>query len=230
MPLEKWIQTLSQFSQLELITLFFIENTVLIILSVSIGKIVEFQNTQLTKKDQKWVLSTLICNTLITYLGYLLFKNQIIKINFESTYLTILFDTLLLILLMDFFMFCFHYLAHKLKWFKPIHQLHHTHIETNVYSLFVLNPIETLGFGIIWIAIITAINFNAVSIIIYLILNLTYGILGHLKTDLFPEFWQSSKLTKWISTTQFHANHHKSENHNFGFYFTIWDSVFRTKL
>ena len=79
MPLEKWIQALSQFSQLELITLFFIENTVLIILSVFIGKIVEFQNTQLTKKDQKWVLSTLICNTLITYLGYLLFKTKLLK-------------------------------------------------------------------------------------------------------------------------------------------------------
>jgi Delta7-sterol 5-desaturase len=230
MPLEKWIETLSQFNQLELILLFLLENTALMITSIFIGKIIEYQNTQIIGKDKKWILSTLICNTLITYLGYILFKNQIIKINFESTYSAILLDTFLLIFLMDFFMFGFHYLAHKLKWFNPIHQLHHTHIETSVYSLFVLNPVETLGFGIIWISIITAINFNAVSIIIYLILNLSYGILGHLKKDLYPEFWKSSKLTKWISTTQFHANHHKSENHNFGFYFTIWDEVFKTKL
>lgn len=230
MPLEKWIQALSKFSQLELMGLFFIENTVLILLSILIGKIIEFQNTQLARKDQKWIISTLICNTFITYLGYLLFRNQIITIKFESSFSTIILDTLLLIFLMDFFMFCFHYLAHKLKWFNPIHQLHHTHIDTNVYSLFVLNPIETLGFGFIWLIIITAISFDALSIMIYLILNLSYGILGHLQTDLYPKFWKTSKITKWISTTQFHATHHKSEHHNFGFYFTIWDSLFKTKL
>jgi lathosterol oxidase len=230
MLLEKWIEELSNFNNLELILLFLIENTMLMIISVVIGKIIEYQNTQIREQDKKWILSTLICNTTITYLGYLLFKNQIIQLNFENSFSIIVFDTFLLILLMDFFMFWFHYLAHKIKWFKPIHQLHHTHIETNVYSLFVLNPIETLGFGTIWLIVISVINFNAVSVIIYLILNLTYGILGHLKTDMFPQFWKSFVLTKWISTTQFHANHHKSENHNFGFYFTIWDVIFKTKV
>lgn len=230
MPLEKWIQALSQFNTLELIVLFLIENAILMVLSIFIGKIIEFKNTQIAKEDKKWIVSTLVCNTIITYIGYLLFKNQIIILNFDNSFSTLVFDTLLLIFLMDFFMFCFHYLAHKLKWFNPIHQLHHTHIETNVYSLFVLNPIETLGFGIIWLSIISLINFNAVSIMIYLILNLAYGILGHLKTDIYPKFWKSFIVTKWISTTQFHANHHKSENHNFGFYFTIWDVIFKTKV
>lgn len=230
MSLEKWIHTLSQFSFLELILLFFIENLIFVILSVFIGKIIEFQNTKLIKKDRKWVLSTLICNTIITYLGYQLYNHQVIRLSFENSFLVILTDTLLLILLMDFFMFCFHYLAHKLKFFNSIHQLHHKHVETSVYSLFVLNPLETFGFGFIWIIIISLINFNAMSIIIYLILNLGYGILGHLKTDIYPKFWRSSVFTKWISTTHFHANHHRNENHNFGFYFTIWDVIFKTKI
>ena len=125
-------------------------------------------------------------------------------------------------------MFCFHYLAHKLAWFHPIHQLHHTHIDTNVYSLFVLNPIETLGFGAIWLILISILEFNCFSIILYLILNLSYGILGHLNKDIFPKFWKENSVTKWISTTQFHSNHHKNESHNFGFYFTIWDKIFKT--
>lgn len=230
MIIESWLQQLSQFNLFTLFIFFLAENTLLLFLSVMIGKIIEFENTTFNKTDRKWVLSTLICNTIITLLGYELYHYEILKIDFSTSLLSILLDTLLLIFIMDFLMFCFHYLVHHLKWFYPIHQLHHTHIETSVYSLFVLHPIETFGFGSIWLFSITLLEFNFISIIIYLILNLLYGIFGHLKTDLFPSFWYSSHFTKWISTTKFHANHHKNESHNFGFYSTIWDKIFKTIL
>nr|WP_198999814.1 sterol desaturase family protein [Flavobacterium sp. ASV13] len=228
MIFESWLQQLSQFNLLALFIFFLAENAILIFLSVLLGKLIEYENTKLLKKDRKWIFSTLICNTFITLLGYKLYEFGIIKIDFTPSILNILLDTLLLIVVMDFFMFCFHYLVHHLKWFYTIHQLHHTHVETSVYSLYVLHPIETLGFGLIWLTSITVLHFNFISIIIYLILNLSYGIFGHLKTDLFPDFWYQSKITKWISTTKFHADHHKNESHNFGFYFTIWDKIFKT--
>ena len=228
MIIESWLQQLSQFNLFTLFFFFLAENTVLLFLSIMLGKIIEFENTKLNKTDRKWVLSTLICNTIITLLGYELYHSEILKIDFLTSLLSILLDTLLLIFIMDFLMFCFHYLVHHLKWFYPIHKLHHTHIETSVYSLFVLHPIETIGFGIIWLFSITVFEFNFISIIIYLILNLLYGIFGHLKTDIFPDFWYKTHFTKWISTTKFHANHHKNESHNFGFYFTIWDKIFKT--
>lgn len=228
MIFENWLQQLSQFNLITLFIFFLIENGILIYLSIMLGKIIEYDNTRLDKKDRKWILSTLICNTLITLLGYKLYQFQILKIDFTFSILPIILDTLLLIVIMDFFMFCFHYMVHHLKWFYPLHQLHHTHVETSVYSLFVLHPVETFGFGMIWLSTITLVKFNFISIIIYLTLNLLYGIFGHLKTDLFPDFWYKSKITKWISTTRFHANHHKNESHNFGFYFTIWDKIFKT--
>lgn len=228
MIIESWLQQLSQFNLFTLFFFFLAENTVLLFLSIMLGKIIEFENTKLNKTDRKWVFATLICNTIITFLGYELYHYEILKIDFSTSLLSILLDTLLLIFIMDFLMFCFHYLVHHLKWFYPIHKLHHTHIETSVYSLFVLHPIETIGFGIIWLFSITVFEFNFISIIIYLILNLLYGIFGHLKTDIFPDFWYKSYFTKWISTTKFHSNHHKNESHNFGFYFTIWDKIFKT--
>jgi sterol desaturase/sphingolipid hydroxylase (fatty acid hydroxylase superfamily) len=229
MIFESWLLLLSQFDFLSLSAFFLIENGSLIFLSVVIGKLIEPENTVLSKIDRKWVVSTLICNTLITLLGFKLYEYGILKIAFDSSSLSIIFDILLLVVLMDFFMFCFHYLAHKLKWFYPIHKLHHTHVDTNVYSLYVLHPIETLGFGIIWLIIISIIEFNYISIIIYLILNLSYGIFGHLQKDVFPDFWNYNLFTKWISNTNFHNNHHKNESHNYGFYFTIWDRIFKTK-
>lgn len=228
MIFESWLQQLSQFNLFTLFILFLAENAALLFLSIMLGKIIEYENTKLSKTDRKWILSTLICNTLITLLGYELYYFGIMKVDFTPSLLSILSDTLLLIFIMDFLMFCFHYLVHKLKWFYPIHQLHHTHVETSVYSLFVLHPVETFGFGIIWLFSITIFEFNFISIIIYLILNLLYGIFGHLKTDIFPEFWYKNRLTNWISTTKFHSDHHKNESHNFGFYFTVWDKIFKT--
>lgn len=228
MILEKWLNLLSYCNSFTVISIFLIENLLLMLLAIGIGKIIDPGVTKIKKSDIKWVVSTLLCNTLVTLIGYKLYQYQIIKIDFSTSLFTIVLDTLLLIFLMDFFMFCFHYLAHKLTWFHPIHQLHHTHIDTNVYSLFVLNPIETLGFGTIWLILISILEFNCFSIILYLILNLSYGILGHLNKDIFPEFWKENSITKWISTTQFHSNHHKNESHNFGFYFTIWDKIFKT--
>jgi lathosterol oxidase len=228
MILKKWLDLLSYCDLFTLVIIFFVENLSLLLLAIFIGKLVDRKATKIEKSDIKWVISTLLCNILVTLVGYKLYEYQILKIDFSTSFFTIVLDTLLLILLMDFFMFCFHFLVHKLTWFYPIHQLHHTHVDTNVYSLFVLNPIETLGFGAIWLITISVIEFNCISIILYLILNLSYGILGHLNTDIFPNFWNRNIVTKWISTTQFHSNHHKNESHNFGFYFTIWDKIFKT--
>jgi lathosterol oxidase len=228
MILKKWLDLLSYCDLFTLIIIFLIENLSLLLLAIFVGKLVDREATKIEKSDIKWVISTLLCNTLVTLIGYKLYEYQIIKIDFSTSFFTIVLDTLLLILLMDFFMFCFHFLAHKLTWFYPIHKLHHTHVDTNVYSLYVLNPIETLGFGAIWLITISILEFNCISIILYLILNLSYGILGHLNNNIFPNFWNTNVFTKWISTTQFHSNHHKNESHNFGFYFTIWDKIFRT--
>ncbi|PIF30994.1 sterol desaturase/sphingolipid hydroxylase (fatty acid hydroxylase superfamily) [Flavobacterium sp. 9] len=228
MIFESWLQELTQYNLASLFIFFLIENLILILLSVVLAKIIEYDNTKLNKSNRKWIISTLICNTFITLLGFESYRFGILKIDFSPSFLSIFTDTLLLIVVMDFFMFCFHFLAHYLKWFYPIHELHHTHVETSVYSLYVLHPIETLGFGIIWLFSITILDFNYLSIIIYLILNLSYGIFGHLKTDIFPDFWYKSNFTKWISTTQFHSNHHKHQSHNYGFYFTIWDKIFKT--
>ncbi|TDW48560.1 hypothetical protein EV144_10369 [Flavobacterium sp. 270] len=140
MIFKSWLEFLSQYNGFSLFVFFLIENVTLYYLSVLIGKIIELENTFLKKTDRKWIFSTLVCNTFITFLGFELYQWGIMKIDFSSSFFSILLDIFLLVLLMDFFMFAFHYFVHQLKWFYEIHKHHHTHIETNVYSLYVLHP------------------------------------------------------------------------------------------
>jgi len=132
MIFESWLQQLSQFNLLSLFFFFLIENFILIIFSVILAKIIEYDNTKLNNRDRKWVLSTLICNTFITLLGFELYHFGVIKIDFSPSFFSIITDTLLLIVVMDFFMFCFHFLAHYLKWFSPIHHFI-THMSKQVF-------------------------------------------------------------------------------------------------
>lgn len=219
---------LNSFGDINLLWIFLLENFALIILSVLIGFIVEYKNTIYPKNDTKWLVSTLLCNTLVTFVGFKLYILNFIQLSFEKSLTSIVFDLILITIIMDFLMFVFHFYIHKIKWIYEIHKHHHYHIKTNVYSLYVLHPIETFGFGMLWLFTILIVDYNFYSVAIYLVLNLTYGILGHLEKNIFPKFWSTNTLTKWISTTKFHNNHHTNETKNFGFYFTFWDKIFKT--
>lgn len=228
MTIENWLHKLSEYSNLQLILLFLTENFLIIVLAVFFGKYIEPENTKVRKSDIKWIVSTLTCNTIITMIGFKLYCFNILKFNFNESIYQIIIDILLLVFIIDFIMFWSHFLAHKLNFFYSIHKHHHNHVSTSVYSLFILHPIETIGFGVILISIITLFHFNFYSITVYLILNISYGVLGHLKTDLFPKFWNNFLVTKFITNTKFHNKHHIDESANFGFYFTIWDMFIKT--
>lgn len=228
MEIINWLNYLNSFGDGNLVWIFLLENLAIIILSAGVGLILEFKNTIYPIKNTHWIISTLICNTLITFIRFKLYILNFIHLSFEKSIFSIVTDLVLITIIMDFLMFVFHFYIHKFKWIYNIHKHHHSHIETNVYSLFVLHPIETFGFGLLWLFTIIIMDYNFYSVTIYLILNLIYGILGHLKKDIFPKFWMNNSITKWISSTRFHNNHHLYPNKNFGFYFIFWDKIFKT--
>ncbi len=230
MDIENWFMKWNEVGDINLFIFFLFENLSLIVLSVLVGKIIESKNTVLFKKDVKWILYTLLFNTIVTFFGFKLFYLGYIKFIYEISFLSIMVDLFLITIVMDLLMFVFHYFIHKIDWLFVIHKKHHSHIHTNVYSLYVLHPIEVIGFGSLWLITIWSMNFNFYSVVIYLFLNLTYGILGYMRRDVFPNFWTNNFLTKWISTTRFHNQHHLHLDHNYGFYFTFWDKIFKTYI
>lgn len=129
-----------------------------------------------------------------------------------------------IVLLMDLLMYIFHYLVHHPVIYKILHRKHHEHVSTNFLSLFVLHPLETLGFGLMMIFVFMWYDFSIFSITIYLFINLIWGTIGHLNREFFPKW--SEKV--FLGTTKFHNQHHLNEQKNFGFYTSIWDRLFKT--
>ncbi|MCT2409278.1 sterol desaturase family protein [Chryseobacterium antibioticum] len=155
-------------------------------------------------------------------LGVFLWKNHWIILDQNPSVLSILFETVALILLMDLLMYFFHYAAHLPFVYKVLHGRHHEHVSTNFLSLFVLHPFETIGFGLMILALLMGYDFSIISISLYLLINLIWGTIGHLNREFFPASFDQF----FVGTTKFHNKHHLDESKNFGFYTSIWDRLF----
>ena len=216
----------------ELFLIFLLENGSIIVLSVLVGFILDKTISSLWLKISRtellWTISTLFLNTLITMLGFLLYKYGIVVFSFDTTILSIIIDTLLLIIAMDFLMFVFHYLIHNIAFIKKIHELHHQYKDPTAVTLYVLHPIEVIGFGSLWLSLIILYKSSIIAVFVYLFLNIIMGMIGHLEIEVIPRSWSKNFVMKWIADTTFHNDHHKDPTHNYGFYTSLWDKLFRT--
>ncbi|WP_426480081.1 sterol desaturase family protein [Chryseobacterium sp. R2ACT005] len=182
------------------------------------------KNHPVTRSDFYLSLFTIICNTFVMLLGVFLWKNGWIVLGETQSVVRIIAEVAALLLLMDLLMYFFHYGAHLPFIYKILHRKHHEHVSTNFLSLFVLHPFETIGFGLMMLALLIGYHFSVISISIYLMLNLIWGTIGHLNREFFP----ASFDRLFVGTTRFHNQHHLDESKNFGFYTSIWDRVFGT--
>jgi sterol desaturase/sphingolipid hydroxylase (fatty acid hydroxylase superfamily) len=179
------------------------------------------------KREVLLCILTNILNTVVTYAGFWLWKEDIIKISFTG-WLYIIPDFIILFMAMDLLMYIFHFIIHKTFLYNAIHQLHHQAVDPKPIDLFVLHPIETLCFGSLWLIVLMAHAFNIYSIVAYLTINVVFGLVGHLGLEPLPEKLRSSFFLKYIGTSTFHHEHHQDVEHNFGFYTNIWDRLFGT--
>jgi sterol desaturase/sphingolipid hydroxylase (fatty acid hydroxylase superfamily) len=92
----------------------------------------------------------------------------------------------------------------------------------------VLHPLETLGFGSLWLLVLLAWHWSWLGMCIYFTLNLGAGTLGHLGVEPLPRWWSQVPVLRELGTSTFHAQHHQDPGHNFGFYTLIWDRLFGT--
>ncbi len=168
-----------------------------------------------------------LLNSLVAVAGWLLWKAGWIRITHPGWARTLL-DVAIFVGAMDFGMYVFHRLAHH-RWIYPwVHATHHTHVSVNSISLFVLNPFEVLGFGSLMLAVMMLVPLSGTGVLIYLVLNLVFGTLGHAGVEPFPESWKRRLLLREMGSSSFHAGHHRTPTTNFGFYTLIWDRLFGT--
>lgn len=181
----------------------------------------------LTSSDLVLSAGAILLNSVVSLVGWVLWRQGWIVIR-DSSFLPALADTILLIIVMDFAMYCFHRMAHHPILFRIVHASHHVHESTNPLSLFVLNPFEVFGFGFLLTVALILYPFSGVAVLAYLAFNLIFGTVGHLGVEPLPACLRRLTPFRYIGTSTFHGLHHGNSGYNFGFYTTCWDRLFRT--
>jgi len=232
--MQQFLQSFATLSEGLIWTIFLVENVLLTGVVLVLGRYIQrrlspqvvapFADTR-----KEWVIcaGTNVLNTVVTYAGYWLWKQGFIKISYEVNW-TIITHFLLLFLAMDLLMFLFHYLIHKTFLYKTIHGLHHQAIHPKPMDLFILHPVETVCFGGLWLFLLVIFPFNIYAIILYLTLNLAFGLTGHLGIEPLPATIRQWPVLKYLGSSTFHHDHHEHVGYNFGFYTNLWDRLFGT--
>ena len=228
-----WIRGLPLFTA---VLVFLLENVVQLVFTVLIGDALVklFRRNRIAQIPPPvssfeilLVISSVLLNTLVTLLGWWLWRANLIRIRGSSDFLGVLLDVFVLIVVMDFFMYVLHRVAHHPKIYAFAHRTHHIYENPRPMTLFALNPLEVLGFGGLWLVVLMVYPASILGIVVYLTFNLAFGLVGHLGVEPAPWLMRTPGL-QYLMTSSFHAGHHHDAVHNFGFYSLVWDKLFGT--
>lgn len=221
----------------EALPLFLVENLLVLLLAVGFGYLLQavFGRRQalgalyqpVSEQQQRYATYTLLLNTGITFAGWWLWQRDFITIR-EGVSYRIMLDFGVLFLGMDLLMYVFHYAIHHSPLYRWVHGLHHEYTEPQPIDLFVLHPLETFGFGALWLLLMAVYPANFIAIFAYLTTNVFFGALGHSGVEPYPAAWERRPVLKYLGSSGFHFQHHQDDRHNFGFYTSLWDRLFGT--
>ncbi len=176
------------------------------------------------------VLATLcvLLNSVVMFAGWLLFREGVLVVDGGPLGVRWLLDAVVLGIVMDLAMYVTHRLAHVEPFYRWVHGIHHRYEHPRPLTLFVLHPIEVLGFGGLWIAVLCTHAFSLGGMLLYLAANTLFGMLGHVGVEPLPDGWARWPGARRIGTSTFHTRHHQYRTTNFGFYTAVWDRLFGT--
>ncbi|MET9401808.1 sterol desaturase family protein [Kitasatospora sp. NPDC002965] len=178
---------------------------------------------------REWLLTAtaVLLNSGVGVAGWALWQHGLLRLS-ADTGLRAVAELLLFSLVMDALMYAGHWLAHRRRLYRLAHELHHRYPDPRPSTLFVLHPLEVLGFGGTWLAVLCLWEISALALAGYVVVNLVFGLLGHLGVEPFPARARRLAVFRWVALPMFHAGHHVDPGVNLGFYTTVWDRLFGT--
>ncbi len=171
-------------------------------------------------------------NSFVTFAGWWFWKEGMITVSSSVSALALA-EIALLAFVLDAQMYVGHVLAHH-RWTYPlVHRLHHRFVEPQAATLFALHPLESLGFGGMWLISLVAVSaagheISALGVAGFAFVNLAFGTVAHVGVDPLPNRVRASLPFRFLATPSFHVGHHLDQSVNFGFFSTIWDRLFST--
>lgn len=180
-------------------------------------------------RAEGWLAAAcVVLNAVVMVAGWWLFRAGIVRVVAGEGWGRWLLDAAALLLVMDLAMYLTHRMAHTEPFFRLIHGIHHRYDQPRPLTLFVLHPLEVLGFGGLWVAVLALHPFSLGGMLLYLTFNTLFGVVGHLGVEPCPDNWVRWPLLSAVGTSTFHARHHQHPTSNYGFYTALWDRLFRT--
>lgn len=179
-----------------------------------------------TARERLLATTCVVLNSLVMFVGWSLFVRGLLRVEGDAPAWRWIVDALVLLFVMDVAMYATHRLAHHDLVFRWVHGVHHLYDRPRPLTLFVLHPIEVLGFGGLWIVVLLAHVFSLGGMLLYLTANTVFGVVGHVGVEPLPPAW--GRVARLVGTSTFHARHHRDPGSNYGFYTTVWDRLFRT--
>ncbi|MDC0713844.1 sterol desaturase family protein [Stigmatella sp. ncwal1] len=216
--------------------LFLLQNILVFLLAVALGEWLmrRFAHRRvappaLALQQHELVLAAVcvLLNSAVTFAGLLLWREGWIRFRLDGGP-RVLVDLAVLVGIMDLGMYALHRVAHSRWLYGWLHAAHHRYEFARPLTLFVLNPLEVLGFGMLWLTVCVAYEASWIAMMLYLVFNTLWGVLGHLGVEPFPDGWVRWPVTRAVATTTFHARHHLDLAHHYGFYTLVWDRLFGT--
>jgi len=172
-----------------------------------------------SRRDVLLSLVILSINIGVGVPGWWLWKHGYIVL-VERPFLFAVLDGAMMFVYFDLSMYALHRLMHSTWLYGIAHRRHHDHTNVSGISLYVMNPVEAVGFGLMLILFLMARACSMDAVIAFLFLNWLYGTVGHSALPI------SGGLLSWfVGNASFHHRHHAEQYCNFGFFTGVWDRV-----
>ena len=176
-----------------------------------------------TRRDLLLSLVILIINIGVGIPGWLLWKQGYIVL-LERPLAAAIIDGAIMFVYFDFCMYGLHRLMHVSWLYDLIHRRHHDHKNVSGISLYVMNPVEAVGFGILLILFLMGRACDLYALLAFLFLNWLYGTVAHSALPI------SGGLLSWfVGNATFHHRHHAKQRCNYGFFTGVWDRLWGTR-
>jgi len=128
----------------------------------------------------------------------------------------------------DWYFYWMHRTVHHPKLYGRVHHTHHLSRNPTAFAAFAFHPIEAVLEVAIVVIITTVLPMHGVGLTLYVLISLAYNVYGHLGYEIMPRWIAKSALGKFLNTSAYHNQHHKTFRYNFGIYTTIWDRLHGT--
>ena len=131
----------------------------------------------------------------------------------------------LMLVVHDAWFYWTHRLMHHKRLFKWMHRVHHLSHDPTPWTAYAFHPSEAVVEAAIAPVIMLVMPVHPLAFFIFVTIQMTYNVLGHLGYELYPRWFMKTPLKYVLNTTTHHHQHHQKTNWNFGLYFNWWDRL-----